>query len=164
MRTLVLNAGYEPLAVVTFRRALLLVLAQKATIIQQDESAPVSSTQGQLPRPTVIVLNQYIKRPYRDIGHVTRRGVLRRDRFTCAYCGQAANTIDHVIPRCKGGQNTWENLVAACLRCNSRKADKLLGQLGWKLRIVPSAPRCPSDLLTGTAEHEDRWAGYLQAS
>jgi len=164
MRTLVLNAGYEPLAVVTFRRALVLVMTEKASIVLQDDLAPVRSSQGDLPRPTVIVLKRYVRRPYRDMQHVTRRGVLRRDSFTCAYCGKAANTIDHVIPRSRGGQNTWENLVAACLHCNSRKADKMLSQLGWQLRITPHRPRVAGHLVSGLQHVEAAWDEYLHAS
>nr|WP_313812038.1 HNH endonuclease [Glutamicibacter sp.] len=164
MRTLVLNAGYEPLAVVTFRRALLLVMAEKATIVLQDDSKPVRSAHGELPRPTVIVLKRYVRRPYRDMNHVTRRGVLRRDGFMCAYCGKAANTIDHVVPRSRGGQNTWENLVAACLSCNSRKADKMLAQLGWRLRVTPHRPRIGGHLVSGLNHIDEAWDMYLQAS
>lgn len=164
MRTLVLNAGFEPLAVVTFRRALLLVLAEKATIILQDEASPVRSTHGDLPRPTVIVLKRYVRRPYRNMNHVTRRGVLRRDQFKCAYCGKTANTIDHVIPRSRGGINSWENLVAACLTCNSRKADKTLSQLGWQLLITPRRPRVGGHLVSGLDHVDASWDQYLQAS
>lgn len=164
MRTLVLNAGYEPLAVVTFKRALVMVMADKATIVLQDDDSPVRSSHGQLPRPTVIVLKRYVRRPYRDMLHVTRRGVLRRDAFTCAYCGKSANTIDHVIPRSRGGQNTWENLVAACLPCNSRKADKMLSQLGWQLRITPHRPRVGGHLVSGLHHIDAAWDEFLQAS
>ncbi|MGP9527087.1 MULTISPECIES: HNH endonuclease [Micrococcaceae] len=164
MRTLVLNAGYEPLAVVTFRRALVMVMADKATIVLQDDDSPVRSSHGQLPRPTVIVLKRYVRRPYRDMLHVTRRGVLRRDAFTCAYCGKSANTIDHVIPRSRGGKNTWENLVAACLLCNSRKADKMLSQLGWQLRTTPHRPRMGGHLVSGLQHIDAAWDEFLQAS
>ncbi|MHA7159413.1 HNH endonuclease [Glutamicibacter endophyticus] len=164
MRTLVLNAGYEPLAVVTFRRALLLVLAEKASIVVEDVAAPVRSTHGQLPRPTVIVLKRYVRRPYRSMNHVSRRGVLRRDHFRCAYCGRAANTIDHVIPRSRGGLNTWENLVAACLPCNGRKADKTLAQLGWKLKFTPREPSYGGHLISGLDRIDETWNEYLQAS
>ncbi len=164
MRTLVLNAGYEPLAVVTFRRALVMVMADKATIVLQDDDSPIRSSHGQLPRPTVIVLKRYVRRPYRDMLHVTRRGVLRRDAFTCAYCGKSANTIDHVIPRSRGGKNTWENLVAACLLCNSRKADKMLSQLGWQLRTTPHRPRMGGHLVSGLQHIDAAWDEFLQAS
>lgn len=164
MRTLVLNAGYEPLAVVTFRRALVMVMADKATIVLQDDDSPVRSSHGQLPRPTVIVLKRYVRRPYRDMLHVTRRGVLRRDAFICAYCGKSANTIDHVIPRSRGGKNTWENLVAACLLCNSRKADKMLSQLGWQLRTTPHRPRMGGHLVSGLQHIDAAWDEFLQAS
>ncbi|HAY43945.1 MAG TPA: HNH endonuclease [Micrococcaceae bacterium] len=164
MRTLVLNAGFEPLAVVTFRRALILVLTEKATIILQDDDSPVRGTDRELPRPTVIVLKRYVRRPYRNMIHVTRRGVLRRDHFRCAYCGKNANTIDHVIPRSRGGQNTWENLVAACLSCNSRKADKMLAQLGWQLLLTPHQPRMGGHLVSGLEHIDASWNQYLHAS
>lgn len=163
MRTLVLNAGYEPLSVVSFRRALLLVLAEKATIISADDKKPVRSAQNSLPRPTVIVLNRYVRRPQRMMNHVTRRGVLRRDSYKCAYCDKPATTIDHVIPRCKGGENSWENLVAACFPCNSRKADKTLAQLGWHLRVTPRCPRSNALFLTGLEHMEADWGQYLYA-
>lgn len=141
MRTLALNAGYEPLAVVTFRRALVMVMADKATIVLHDDDSPVRSSHGQLPRPTVIVLKRYVRRPYRDMLHVTRRGVLRRDAFTCAYCGKSANTIDHVIPRSREGRILgrilWQLVCCAIVV----KADKMLSQLGWQLRTTPHRPR-----------------------
>lgn len=139
MRTLVLNAGYEPLAVVTFRRALLLVLTGKASVIAEDGD-PVVGPNDILGRPSVILLNRYIKIPYRQDTTVTRRGVLRRDGYLCAYCGKTANTVDHVKPRSRGGEDSWKNLVACCLRCNNAKGDRTLNQLGWHLRIVPRAP------------------------
>jgi len=164
MRTLVLNAGYEPLAVVSFRRALLLVLTDKATILSADDNRPVVSSHATLPRPTVIVLNRYVRRPHRIASHVTRRGVLRRDSYKCAYCGKPATTVDHVVPRCRGGQNSWENLVAACLTCNSRKADLTLAQLGWKLKVTPKVPRGNLLFVRGLDHVEDDWGQYLYAS
>lgn len=163
MRTLVLNAGYEPLAVVSFRRALLLVLADKATILSADDSRPVISAHTSLPRPSVIVLNRYIRRPHRVVNHVTRRGVLRRDSYKCAYCGRPATTVDHVLPRCKGGKDTWENLVAACFPCNSRKADMTLSQLGWRLKDTPKCPRSSVLFIRGLERVEQDWGQYLQA-
>ncbi len=95
MRTLVLNAGFEPLAVVTFRRALVLVLTGKASVIAEDDEPVVGPTEI-LGRPSVILLNRYVKIPYRHDLAVTRRGVLRRDNHLCAYCGKTATTIERV--------------------------------------------------------------------
>ncbi|MET1036559.1 MAG: HNH endonuclease [Arthrobacter sp.] len=160
MRTLVLNAGYEPLAVVTFRRGLLLVLAGKASILAEDDE-PVPCSGGPLPRPSVILLHRYIKVPYRGAAHVTRRGVLRRDGHQCGYCGRHASTVDHVHPRSLGGAETWENLVACCLACNHAKGNKTLRQLGWKLRVKPMPPRGPQWYITELERPAPQWHAFL---
>ncbi|BCT75025.1 HNH endonuclease [Sinomonas cyclohexanicum] len=139
MRTLVLNAGYEPLAVVTFRRALVLVLAGKASVVLED-GEPVVGPRDVLGRPSVILLHRYIRPRRTHATAVSRRGVLRRDAHACAYCGKAAHTVDHVLPRSRGGADSWENLVACCLRCNNVKGDHTPGEMGWKLRFSPAAP------------------------
>src|SRR5690606_22120503 len=97
MRTLVLNAGYEPLAVVSFKRALVLVMNEKATIVERVEGDPVWAARTVYDRPAVIVLTRYVRVPRGRLVPVTRRGVLRRDLHRCAYCGKAASTIDHVL-------------------------------------------------------------------
>lgn len=140
MRTLVLNAGYEPLAVVTFRRALVLVLTGKASVVAEGDD-PVVGPQDVLGRPSVILLHRYIRPRYNTVTAVSRRGVLRRDGHRCAYCGKAAHTIDHVQPKSRGGADSWENLVAACLRCNNAKGDHTPGEMGWKLGFSPAPPR-----------------------
>jgi 5-methylcytosine-specific restriction endonuclease McrA len=160
MRTLVLNAGYEPLAVVTFRRALVLVLTGKASVVAEDDDPVVGPTEV-LGRPSVILLNRYVKVPYRHDVTATRRGVLRRDNHLCAYCGKTASTIDHVQPRSKGGADTWENLVACCLKCNNAKGDKTLSSLGWKLRVVPLPPRGPQWQIRELEKPAPQWSEFL---
>ncbi|QXQ10830.1 HNH endonuclease [Paeniglutamicibacter sp. Y32M11] len=164
MRTLVLNAGFEPLAVVTFRRALLLVLTGKATVLADDDRDPIMGVNQVMPRPTVILLNRYIRTPYRNVAHVSRRGVLRRDGHSCGYCGRSANTIDHITPRCRGGEDSWENLVAACQSCNSVKADRTLAQLGWKLRFAPSRPRGAQWFITELERPAEAWSPFLRSA
>lgn len=164
MRTLVLNAGFEPLAVVTFRRALLLVLTGKATVLAADEMHPVVGPNHVTPRPTVILLNRYVRMPYRRNVQVSRRGVLRRDSHQCAYCGRFASTIDHVIPRSRGGESSWENLVAACHGCNSHKADRTLAQLGWKLRFAPGKPRGTQWFITELDSPAESWSPFLRSA
>ncbi|MGG5171738.1 HNH endonuclease [Pseudarthrobacter sp. J1738] len=140
MRTLVLNAGYEPLAVVTFRRALVLVLAGKASVVAEDDE-PVVGPGEVFGRPSVILLNRYIRPRFEPSLAVTRRGVLRRDGNRCGYCGKSAHTIDHIQPRSRGGEDSWENLVACCLRCNNVKGNHTPAEMGWKLRFTPQPPR-----------------------
>ena len=139
MRTLVLNAGYEPLAVVSFRRALVLVLAGKATVVA-DGPNPVVSGSLILPRPSVILLVRYVRVPHARSVPVSRRGVLRRDEHRCGYCGGHAGTVDHVLPRSRGGVNDWTNTVAACGRCNNRKRDRTPAEARMPLRVKPYAP------------------------
>ncbi len=164
MRTLVLNAGFEPLAVVTFRRALLLVFMDKATVLAADEENPVVGPNQVMPRPTVILLNRYVRMPHRRNLQVSRRGVLRRDAHRCAYCGRSASTIDHIIPRSRGGVDSWENLVAACHGCNSAKGDRTLAQLGWKLRFAPGTPRGAQWFITELDRPAEAWSPFLRSA
>jgi 5-methylcytosine-specific restriction endonuclease McrA len=160
-RTLVLNATYEPLCVVNWRRAVVLLLAEKADAVElSGEAARSASTEFDI--PSVIRLRYCVRVPYRrDRIPMSRRGVLRRDDHRCAYCPRHADTIDHVIPRSKGGTNTWDNVVAACLRCNARKADRTLEELGWKLDFVPGPPRGTEAVVLAVGTVADEWMPYL---
>lgn len=161
MRTLVLNAGFEPLAVVSFKRALVLVMNQKATVISADADHPVYGSSGSYDRPSVILLTRYVRIPSSRLIPVSRRGVLRRDGQRCGYCGGAANTIDHVQPRSRGGADSWENLVACCLRCNNAKGNRTPHEMGWTLRIRPRAPHGSSWLVRGVERSEEQWEEFL---
>lgn len=161
MRTLVLNAGYEPVSVVSDRRALLLVAAGKARVLEAGGDPIVSPTR-EWGRPLVILLHRYVRVPTSDAAGVTRTGVLRRDGHRCAYCGAHATTVDHVHPRSRGGQDTWENLVACCLRCNGVKADRSLEALGWRLCVTPARPRGVQWRLRGLERPAPAWEGWLQ--
>jgi len=161
MRTLVLNAGYEPLAVVSFKRALILVLNNKATVLAQSGEQLVHSASSQFELPSVILLQRYVRVPGSRKIPVSRRGVLRRDGHRCAYCGKAANTIDHVQPKSRGGKDTWENLVACCLKCNNAKSDKTLSELGWVLKITPRMPSGATWTVRGAERIEPAWDDFL---
>ena len=161
VRTLVLNAGYEPLAVVSFKRALVLVMNQKATVIAADAENPVWGSTGAWDRPSVIILRNYVRVPSGRHVPVSRRGVLRRDNHRCAYCGSTANTIDHVLPRSRGGKDSWENLVACCLRCNNVKSDRTPQEMGWELRFAPRAPHGTGWSVRGAERQDPRWEPYL---
>lgn len=161
MRTLVLNAGYEPLAVVSFKRALVLVLSGKAVVVACDDGNPVRSASGQWERPSVILLSRYVRVPRGRAVPVSRRGVLRRDDQRCAYCDGHASTIDHVVPRSRGGADSWENLVACCLRCNNAKGDRTPQEMGWTLRFVPRPPHGTAWLVRGAERERPQWEEYL---
>jgi 5-methylcytosine-specific restriction endonuclease McrA len=140
-RVLVLNATYEPINVCTVRRAAVLLLKQKAEVIEHA-AWMLRSEHTQLPRPMVIRLVTYVKVP-RDVHRrkITRRAVFARDGWTCQYCGARANlTVDHVIPRSKGGSSEWDNIVASCAPCNRRKGDLLPEKANMIPRRKPRAP------------------------
>jgi len=161
MRTLVLNAGYEPLAVVSFKRALVLVMNEKATIIAEDDEHPIWGITGTWARPSVIILRRYVRIPNGRNVPVSRRGVLRRDNSRCGYCGNAATTIDHVMPRSRGGKDTWENLVACCLKCNNLKGDRTPMEMNWSLRTIPRPPHGSTWLVRGVEKALPDWEEFL---
>ncbi|MBT5247511.1 MAG: HNH endonuclease [Microbacteriaceae bacterium] len=163
-RTLVLNAGYEPLSVVSFRRALVLVMNGRAIMVEGDDAHPVRSVEGTWERPSVIVLTRYVKMPHNRHIPVSRRGVLRRDSHRCAYCGNSATTIDHVLPRSRGGIDAWENLVACCLKCNNIKGDRTPQEMGWMLLSEPKTPYGSAWLVRGIERPQPHWEGYLAAA
>ena len=161
MRTLVLNAGYEPLAVVSFKRAVVLVLNAKAVVVLSDDEHPVHSASGCYDRPSVIVLTRYVKIPRTRLVPVSRRGVLRRDGQRCCYCGHGATTVDHVLPKSRGGEESWENLVACCLGCNNRKGDRTPQEMGWAMRVNPAMPRHTAWMARGLERAEPQWGEFL---
>ncbi len=164
-RVLLLNATFEPLAVVTARRAVVLMLSGKAECVEAAAGSAFHSASLTLPAPSVMRLCRYVRVPYRRAVPMTRGGVLRRDGRRCAYCDKRADTIDHVVPRSRGGQHTWENCVAACRSCNSRKADRLLEELGWKLGVVPRPPnRAAGGVLVLAVEPHPAWEPWLGAA
>ena len=163
MRTLVLNAGYEPLGVVSFKRALALIMTDKATVLEPSE-AVVHSARQDFDLPSVILLTRYVRVPGNRNIPVTRRGILRRDNHQCAYCGRSANTIDHVYPKSRGGADSWDNLVACCLKCNNTKSDKTLSEIGWALRTQPRMPQGGIWAVRGAERAEPNWNDYLIAA
>ena len=138
---LVLNATYEPINVCSVRRAAVLLLKDKAEVVERA-SWELRSEHTAMPRPVVIRLLSYVRVP-RDARQrrITRRAVFARDGWACQYCGSTGTlTVDHVIPRSKGGDSSWENIVASCAPCNRRKGDRLPAQAGMHPRRRPTAP------------------------
>lgn len=161
-RSLVLNASYEPLGVVALRRAVVLVLGEKAEVLEHN-GAIFRSEHLNLEAPSVIRLRYFVHVPRRLHVAPNRKAVFLRDGHTCQYCGRPAENVDHVHPRSRGGRHTWDNVVAACRRCNARKENKLPQEAGLRLHRRPKSP--PDGfwlrLLIGQAEPE--WLRYLPA-
>jgi 5-methylcytosine-specific restriction endonuclease McrA len=160
---LVLNANFEPINVCNTRRAIGLILEGKASLVLngRGEIKTVSHT---YPRPSIIRLERMIKRPRPTI-RLTKREVLRRDDYTCQYCGQHSThlTIDHVIPRHMGGKHTWDNLVAACPGCNHRKGGRTTEQAQMHLLRRPEPP--PASTLYLFARHvgdNQEWLPFVE--
>jgi len=150
-RSLVLNATYEPLSVVSDRRAAVLVLSDKADLLH-DTGQVLHSERLTLPLPSV---------PFQRRAAISRRGVFQRDGFECQYCGHRAESIDHVVPRSRGGQHIWENVVAACRRCNTVKRDRYLHETSMRLRVSPAAPRHLSWVTVLVDRVPELWEPYL---
>ena len=161
-RVLVLNATYEPINVCTVRRAVVLLLKERAELVERGLSELHSET-STLARPVVIRLVTYVNVP-RDAHRrkITRRAVFARDSWTCQYCGSRSNlTVDHVIPRSKGGSSTWENIVASCAPCNRRKGDRLPRQAGMHPRRAPRTPRAEIFIHVASPTIPTAWLQYL---
>ncbi len=159
-RVLLLNATYEPIHVLSFKRAIALVVEDKAEIIEERDGTQIRSANLEVPYPSVIRLKYYVKIPYRAKIRFSKRAVFARDKNTCQYCGKPGNTIDHVYPRSRGGENTWENVVLACEKCNFKKGSKLLSELGWSLKTTPVAPEGTYWLVVGL-KADPSWEPYL---
>ena len=158
--TLLLNATYEPLCVVSSRRAIVLVLAEKAEPVDSADDV-VHAERISLPVPIVVRLTRYVRVPYPAQVPLSRRAVFTRDGQTCVYCGGSATSIDHVVPRSRGGTHTWDNVVAACRRCNHTKADRSLAEMGWALPHPPRTPSGAAWRLLGARTVDPRWREWL---
>jgi 5-methylcytosine-specific restriction endonuclease McrA len=160
-RALVLNATFEPLCVVSTRRALMLVLDEKAEIVAAAEGR-FRSERAEWPEPSIVRLSYYVKVPYQARVALNRRAVFVRDGHRCQYCNEPAENIDHVIPRSKGGTHTWDNVVAACRPCNARKMDRYLHETNMRLRRPPRAPRERIWIIAAVGTVRPDWEPYLQ--
>jgi 5-methylcytosine-specific restriction endonuclease McrA len=160
---LVLNASYEPINVCTVRRAAVLILKNRAEILEQGDWA-LRAENITLARPVVIRLLAYVRIP-RDAHRrkITRRAVFARDRWTCQYCGHERGhlTVDHVVPRSKGGRSTWDNIVTCCAPCNRRKGDRLPRQANMVPARKPKAPSATIFIHVATPTIPAAWGQYL---
>jgi 5-methylcytosine-specific restriction endonuclease McrA len=159
-RSLVLNATFEPLSVVPRRRAIVLVLADRAEVLHETGEL-VHSEHLALQIPSVIRLRHFVHVPFRRRASLSRRGVFARDGHRCQYCGAGAESIDHVVPRSRGGAHVWENVVACCRPCNAAKRDRLLEQTSMRLRRLPGPPRHSNWVSAHVGQVPLEWETYL---
>ena len=168
---LLLNASYEPLAVIPKRRALSLLL-REVVDAATEEVVALSGAAATLEIPTVLRLRRYVNVPQRGASW-SRRAVMRRDSFTCIYCGvqpgrrQGGRTlrhvdfsVDHIVPKSRNGRNTWTNTACACSACNNRKGNRLPHEAGMHMRWEPKTPRV--DYLVASGNVPEAWKIYLQ--
>ncbi len=160
-RALVLNASYQPLCVVPVRRALVLALKKKAEVLHSNGSV-FRSESLEIPAPSVVRLNYFVKVPYRARASMSRRAVFVRDNFECQYCGRPAENVDHVVPRSRGGGHTWDNVVAACRPCNSRKENRTPQDVGLRLRQHPRPPHESVWIMVAVDFVDPVWRQYLR--
>jgi 5-methylcytosine-specific restriction endonuclease McrA len=159
-KALVLNATNEPLCVVEARRAVVLILTGRADVVSANGHR-FRSEHLELAAPSVVRLRRFVSVPYRRRAALSRRGVFIRDDHTCQYCGRTAENVDHVVPRSKQGPHVWENVVAACRRCNSRKKDRTPSEAGMHLRRQPYAPKAAFWLIVAVGGMQPDWQDYL---
>jgi 5-methylcytosine-specific restriction endonuclease McrA len=161
-RALLLNASFEPLCVVSVRRAVVLVLKEKAEVVERTDRE-LHAERVSVPVPSVLRLVRFVHVPYRSQVPLSRKAVFVRDGHRCQYCDARAENIDHVVPRSRGGEHTWDNVVAACRSCNARKEDRLLTETGLRLRRRPRTPHASLWLVANGGSLRPDWGRYLPA-
>lgn len=160
-QVLVLNATYEPIHVCGIKRAVVLLLKEKAEVVEAG-GGELHAERTSLPRPAIIRLRAYAPVPRRNRRRLTRRAVFARDEWACQYCGSGSDlTVDHVIPRSKGGSSEWENVVACCATCNRRKADRLPHQARMFPKCTPRAPHPSIFIQIACVRVPESWDPWL---
>ncbi len=161
INALVLNLDYSPLAICSVQRAFLLIYLQKADMVKANDTLTFHTVRDTFSMPSVIKLNRYVNVPYKGVA-LTRENVFKRDGFKCGYCGTTKElTLDHLIPKSKGGKSSWNNLVTACKRCNSRKGDYSPENAGLKLTFRPYRPSYIMFLKLISGNCLAEWGPYL---
>jgi 5-methylcytosine-specific restriction endonuclease McrA len=160
-KVLILNQDFSAIAVCTVTKAFILVYLDKAELVSKANGSVLRTVSTTYPVPSVIRLQNYVKVPYYGIS-LSRHNVLRRDNFHCQYCGTNKNlTLDHLLPRSRGGETSWLNLVTACSRCNSRKGDRTPEEAGLKLLCRPTKPSLQSFLKLHLNAYNEDWHMFL---
>ncbi|TRX62113.1 HNH endonuclease [Fulvivirga sp. M361] len=160
-KVLVLNQDYSPISVCTVQRAFLLTFLRKTEMVAPANGYRLRSVSQSFPMPAVIRLTKYVNVPYKGVA-LSRQNIFKRDQFECQYCGTRSElTLDHVVPRSKGGKSSWDNLVTACRRCNTHKGDDSPEMAGISLRCRPFKPSYVLFLRDFSGFHCEEWMPYL---
>jgi len=160
-RVLVLNQDFSPLMVCSVERAFILVYLNKSELVKPANGYKLHSVTASFPMPSVIRLHRYVNAPYKGV-NLTRQNIFKRDNFECQYCGTKRDlTIDHVIPRAKGGADTWTNLVTACKKCNAKKGNHTLEGANMVLRRRPFKPSYSIFLKDHMNGQASEWDAFL---
>ncbi len=161
-RVLVLNQSYEPISVCGVHKAISLLFLAKADVVEIYTGHVLRSISVVIDYPSVIRLRRYVHIPIKSV-ELSRKNVMRRDNHQCQYCGTTKPplTVDHIMPRSRGGQDTWENLVCACIKCNVKKGNRTPEEASVKLRTVPRRPSHVAFLKNLNGDIHDTWRPYL---
>lgn len=161
-KVLILNQNYEPLSVCSVQKAIILLWLGKAELVATCSNRSIRTVRAFYPYPSVVRLPRYIHIPYKKV-ELTRKNILRRDNHRCAYCGRTTPplTVDHILPRSRSGSDTWENLVAACVRCNNRKGNRTPEEANMQLRIRPFRPNHVTFIRNVIGAVESEWEPFL---
>ncbi len=158
---LVLNQDYQPLSICSVQRSMKLIFLEKAELLHDDPEKEVRTPRESFQFPSVIRLRNYIRVPYTKIV-LSRRNVMRRDDFTCQYCGKKSSlTIDHIIPKSRGGKDTWENLTTACDKCNVHKGNRTPKEARMPLKKKPYRPIPITFFRDSNGGVQEPWKPYL---
>jgi 5-methylcytosine-specific restriction endonuclease McrA len=164
-KVLILNQSYEPLTICNIKKAVVLIYLGKAQVIQDDRKKLVRGVSKNYPWPSIIRLSRFIRVPYKRVV-LTRKNILRRDAYKCSYCGRGdlPLTMDHVVPKAHGGNDTWENLVCACTFCNNKKGDRTPAEANMNLLSKPFKPSHIMFLKNVVGKLDENWKPYLYLS
>lgn len=156
---LILNSDYLPINVTNFKKAYKLVYKGKAEVILEGDET-ISTMKLSFKRPSIIRMVYQVNVPFKKV-ILTKENIFKRDNFTCAYCGRFRDlTVDHILPKSKGGKDTWDNLISACLKCNYKKGDRTPEQAGMELLFKPYKPN-PLRFLCDNNKMREGWDAYL---
>lgn len=160
-QVLVLNADYSAINICTVPKAFLLVYLDKAEMIAKSDILELRSVTNMYAFPVIIKLNRYVNVPYKHV-ELTRQNIFKRDRYQCQYCGKKSHlTLDHILPKSKGGRTTWDNLITACKKCNSRKGDSSPEEAGMILKKQPFRPSFVMFVRDFSGKVNEAWLPYL---
>jgi 5-methylcytosine-specific restriction endonuclease McrA len=161
-KVLVLNQDYTALSVCSVQKAFMLVFGEKAEMVVEDQLYQLRTVTKRFPVPSIIRLNRYVSLPFRSGVMLSRQNIFRRDGNQCQYCGSTKDlTLDHVLPRSKGGKSSWENLITACKSCNSKKGDYLPQEMGLVMKQKPFKPSFVMFLRDFSNTTSEDWLLYL---